>query len=176
MEVKSAALREGVCFLNSEEDFKDAKNFTLFIDKEALAKFKQAKIEDPAAHFKGQTVQVKGKGVLYRDRPEIKLRGPDGIKVVQKKEGTVPPNRTVHLTRALYGFLRFNGAPAAPAGEIGRSTGTILYSETPLRRSIEAWKNAARSLTRTSAALLAGTACPVAGGSSVPPETGQAGG
>ena len=85
MEVKSAALREGVCFLNSEEDFKDAKNFTVFIDKEALAKFKEARIEDAAAHFKGKTIQVKGKVTLYRDRPEIKVSGPEAIKVVEKK-------------------------------------------------------------------------------------------
>jgi hypothetical protein len=61
MEVKSAALRSGVCFLNSEEDYQDAKNFTVFLDKEALQKFKEAKIDDPAAHFKGKAVQVKGK-------------------------------------------------------------------------------------------------------------------
>ena len=85
MEVKSAASREGVCFLNSEEDFKDAKNFTVFLDKDALAKFKEAKIDDPAAQFKGKTVQVKGKVTLYRDRPEIKVSGPDAIKVVEKK-------------------------------------------------------------------------------------------
>jgi DNA/RNA endonuclease YhcR with UshA esterase domain len=85
MEVKSASLRGGVCYLNSEEDFKDAKNFTVFLDKEALAKFKEAKIEDPAAHFKGKTVQVKGKVTLYRDRPQIKLSGPAAIKLVDKK-------------------------------------------------------------------------------------------
>jgi DNA/RNA endonuclease YhcR with UshA esterase domain len=85
MEVKSSALRESVCFLNSEEDFKDAKNFTIFIDKDALAKFKEAKIDDPAAHFKGKTVQVKGKVMLYRDRPEIKVSGPEAITVVEKK-------------------------------------------------------------------------------------------
>ena len=85
MEVKSAALRESACFLNSEEDFKDAKNFTIFIDKETLAKFKEAKIDDPAAHFKGKTVQVTGKVTLYRDRPQIKLSGPDAVKVVEKK-------------------------------------------------------------------------------------------
>ena len=72
-------------FLNSETDFKDDKNFTIFIDKDALAKFKEAKIEDPAAHFKGKTVQVKGKVTLYRERPEIKVSGPDVIKVVEKK-------------------------------------------------------------------------------------------
>jgi len=30
-------------------------------------------------------VEVKGKVVLYRERPEIKLSGPDAIKVVEKK-------------------------------------------------------------------------------------------
>lgn len=86
MEVKSATLRGEVCFLNSEENFKSEKNFTLFIDKDALAKFKAAKIEDPAEHFKGKTVQVKGKVILYRDRPEIKLSGPDAIKIVEMKK------------------------------------------------------------------------------------------
>jgi DNA/RNA endonuclease YhcR with UshA esterase domain len=85
MEVKSAALREGLCFLNSQQDCKDAKDFTVFIDKEALATFKEAKIEDPAAHFKDTTVQVKGKVTLHRDRPQIKLSGPDAIKVVEKR-------------------------------------------------------------------------------------------
>jgi DNA/RNA endonuclease YhcR with UshA esterase domain len=85
MEVKSANLRQGVCFLNSEADFKDAKNFTVFIDKDGVAKFKEAKIDDPAAHFKGKTVLVKGKVTLYRDRPEIKVSSPDAIRVVDKK-------------------------------------------------------------------------------------------
>jgi DNA/RNA endonuclease YhcR with UshA esterase domain len=55
------------------------------VDKEALAKFKEAKIDDPASHFKGKTIEVKGKVTLYRDRPELKVSGPDAIKVVEKK-------------------------------------------------------------------------------------------
>lgn len=85
MEVKSATLRGTNCFLNSEKDFRDPKNLTLFIDKDALAMFKDAKIDDPAAHFEGKTVLVEGKVVLYRNRPEIKLSGPDDIKIVVKK-------------------------------------------------------------------------------------------
>jgi DNA/RNA endonuclease YhcR with UshA esterase domain len=85
MEVKSANLRSSICFLNSEEDFKNANNLTLFIDKDALAKFKEAKIDDPAAFFKGKTVEVKGKVTLYREHPEIKLAGPDAIKIIEKK-------------------------------------------------------------------------------------------
>ncbi len=85
MEVKAATLRGSVCFLNSEKDFRDPKNFTLFIDKDALAKFKEAKIDDPAAHYKGKVVRVVGEVVLYQNRPEIKVSGPDAIKIVEMK-------------------------------------------------------------------------------------------
>jgi hypothetical protein len=85
MDVKSATLRDGTCYLNSEEDFKDDKNFTLYLDKDALAKFGKARIEDPAAHFKGKTIQVTGKVTLYRNRPQIKVTGPGMIKVVEPR-------------------------------------------------------------------------------------------
>ena len=85
MTVKSANFAQGVCFLNSQEDFKEAKNFTVFLGRDALAKFKEAKIDDPAAHFKGKTVRVKGKVTLYREKPQIAVDGPDQIEVVEKK-------------------------------------------------------------------------------------------
>jgi DNA/RNA endonuclease YhcR with UshA esterase domain len=85
MEVKSATLRGTLCFLNSEKSFRDPGNLTLFIDKDALAKFKDAKIDDPAAHYKGKVVRVEGKVVLYQNRPEIKLSGPDAIKIAEPK-------------------------------------------------------------------------------------------
>jgi hypothetical protein len=50
-------------------------NLTFNIDKDALAKFKEAKIDDPAARFKGKFVRVEGKVILYRDKPEIKRPG-----------------------------------------------------------------------------------------------------
>ena len=86
MEVKSARLTATACYLNSESDFKSDKNLTLYIDKAGLAKFKDAKIEDPAAQFKGKTVEVKGKVVKFRDRAEIKIGSPNAIKIVEKKE------------------------------------------------------------------------------------------
>ncbi len=101
MEVKSANLRGAVCFLNSEENFRDDKNLTLFIDRDALARFKEAKIDDPAAHFRGKTVLVKGKVILYRDRPEIKLSGPDAIKIVVPE----PASKTPEAEPAPQSFL-----------------------------------------------------------------------
>jgi DNA/RNA endonuclease YhcR with UshA esterase domain len=85
-EVKSATVaKSGVGYLNSAADFKDKKNFAVFIDKATMAKFKDAKIEDPATHFKGKLVEVKGKVTLFKDAPQIKLSGPDAIKIVEKK-------------------------------------------------------------------------------------------
>jgi DNA/RNA endonuclease YhcR with UshA esterase domain len=85
MEVKSASTKNGLCFLNSEADFKDAKNVTIFIDKKAMEKFKEGKVEDPAAQFKGKTIQVKGKVTMHNEKPEIKVAGPDAITVIEKK-------------------------------------------------------------------------------------------
>lgn len=86
MEVKSSSLRGQVCFLNSEKDFKDAKNFTVFIGREALQKMKEAKIDDPATHFQGKQVRVKGKVTLYRDKPQIVVDAPDQIMLVVKPD------------------------------------------------------------------------------------------
>jgi hypothetical protein len=85
MEVKSATHRGPNCFLNSEEDSRDPKNLTLFMDRDALGLFKDAKIDDPAAHFKGKVVRVEGRVILYEDRPHIILSGPDAISIVEKK-------------------------------------------------------------------------------------------
>ncbi len=85
MEVKSAMVRGEVGFLNSEKNHKDEKNFTIFLGSKTLDKFKDAKIDDPAAHFKGKTVIVKGKVTLHMDKPQIILDGPASIKIVDEK-------------------------------------------------------------------------------------------
>jgi DNA/RNA endonuclease YhcR with UshA esterase domain len=84
MEVKSAGKASGVVFLNSEADFKDPRNFTLFINKAGAEKFKEAKVEDPAAHFKGKTVRATGKATLYREWPQIVVEDPAQLVAVKK--------------------------------------------------------------------------------------------
>jgi DNA/RNA endonuclease YhcR with UshA esterase domain len=84
MEVKSTGGKEAN-FLNSEADYKDAKNFTVFIPEAALEKFKKAKIDDPKTHYKGKTVRVTGTVTLYREKPQIKVEDPTQIEVVEKK-------------------------------------------------------------------------------------------
>jgi DNA/RNA endonuclease YhcR with UshA esterase domain len=85
MAVKSTGKSNGVFFLNSKEDHRDADNFTIFIGKEGGEKLKEAKIDDPAAYYKNKTVRVTGVVKLYRDKPEIVVDKADQIQVVEKK-------------------------------------------------------------------------------------------
>ncbi len=84
MEVKSTGGRSNR-YLNSQEDYKSADNFTIFIAKEVLAKFKDAKIDDPAVYYKGKTICVTGTVTVYDGESRIEIGAPDQIKVVEKK-------------------------------------------------------------------------------------------
>jgi len=88
MLVKSTGGR-GNCYLNSEEDFNLATNFTIFISKDVKEKFKKAGIENPAEYYNKKTIEVTGKVILFEEKtPRIPVAEPDQIKVVEKaKEG-----------------------------------------------------------------------------------------
>ena len=83
MEVKSTGGRSNR-YLNSEPDYKSADNFTIYIAKEVLPKFKEAKIDDPTDYYKGKTIRVTGTVTVYEDKPRIEVAGPDQITVVEK--------------------------------------------------------------------------------------------
>ena len=84
MEVKSTGGKTS-CYLNSEADFKGAANFTVFIPEAALAKFKEAKIDDPREFYKGKVIRVTGTVTAFKDKPQIKVEKPDQIVVVTKE-------------------------------------------------------------------------------------------
>lgn len=84
MEVKSTGGNVNV-YLNSETDFKDAKNFAVFIPKESVEKFKKAKIEEPKEYYKGKIIHVTGTVTLVKEKPQLKVEEPELIKVVEKK-------------------------------------------------------------------------------------------
>jgi DNA/RNA endonuclease YhcR with UshA esterase domain len=82
MEVKSSRLMEtDMAYLNSDKDYRSPENFTIFMDKGAVDRFKEARIDDPAKHYQGKTIVVTGKVTLYRERPQIAIKGPNDIKV-----------------------------------------------------------------------------------------------
>ena len=86
-EVKSSTfLRDkNVVFLNSEKNYRDEENFTVVIFKEALKKFAAAKIDDPAAKYKGKTILVTGGIRLRSGKAQIIVDEPDQISIVEKK-------------------------------------------------------------------------------------------
>ena len=89
MEVKSIGKGKGVFFLNSKENFKDADNFTIFINDKGVKSLKEAKIDDPAEHYKDKKILVTGTVKLYREKPEIVIESADQIKLAEKIE--LPP-------------------------------------------------------------------------------------
>ncbi len=85
----SAPTGKGIGFLNSERDIKSSANFTAFISNKGLKKFKaEGKIENPVVHFYQKKVQVTGKLVIFKDKPEVVIDSPDQIKIVEDGETT----------------------------------------------------------------------------------------
>ena len=73
-------------YLDSEENFRDEKNLAVVISAAGAARFKDAGIDDPAAHFKGKTIRVTGTVVVHENRPRIVVENPRQIRVVVKKD------------------------------------------------------------------------------------------
>jgi hypothetical protein len=83
---KNALEKHKEIYLDSEEDFRDPKNLAVVINADGAAKFKEAGVEDPAAHFKGKTIRVTGTVVLQDKRPRIGVDDPKQIALVEKKD------------------------------------------------------------------------------------------
>src|SRR5262245_53726563 len=88
MEVKSAKDRlekRGEIYLDSEEDFKDEKNFAVVITKKGAASLKESGIANPADHFKGKTITAKGTVKEVDGVPRIEIDDAKQIRVVTQK-------------------------------------------------------------------------------------------
>src|SRR6516164_3764902 len=85
MPVKAAknCQRCSLMFLDSEEDHHDPKNFAVAVTEAGKGKFREAKIDDPAGHFKGKTVRVTGVVTVKDKQPQIEVDDPNQIAVVQ---------------------------------------------------------------------------------------------
>lgn len=72
-------------YLDSEEDFRDAKNLAVLIDYEHAGAFKEAGIADPAAHYRGKVIRVRGKIIAESDQVRIRVTDPKQIELVEPK-------------------------------------------------------------------------------------------
>jgi hypothetical protein len=80
-------------YLNSEADFRNERNFAIFIPNIALAAFKQAGVEDPGVYYKDKTIVVSGTVVLSQNRPQIRVENVNQIKVVPAPAARPAPSK-----------------------------------------------------------------------------------
>jgi hypothetical protein len=81
---KNRLEKRGEIYLDSEKDFHDEKNLGVVVTKAGAAKFKEAGIDDPAAHFKDKTIRVRGTVIIKERRPRIEVDDPKQIEIVNK--------------------------------------------------------------------------------------------
>jgi hypothetical protein len=68
-------------FLDSEEDHHDPNNLAVAVTETGAARFKGARVDDPARHFRGKTIRVTGVVTLKDNRPRIEVDDPGQIEV-----------------------------------------------------------------------------------------------
>ena len=75
--------RCSLMFLDSEEDHHDPKNFAVAVTEAGKGTFREAKIDDPAGHFKGKTIRVSGVVTVKDKQPQIEVDDPSQIAAVE---------------------------------------------------------------------------------------------
>jgi hypothetical protein len=70
-------------FLDSEANHHDPKNLGVVVTENGRAKFAEAGIDDPTAHYKGKTIRVRGVVIRREDRPYIEVNDPSQIELVK---------------------------------------------------------------------------------------------
>jgi hypothetical protein len=85
MVTKDRLEKRGEIYLDAEEDFRDAKNLAIVINKTGAAALAQAGITNPAEHFKEKTLRVQGTVTVVDDIPRIVVEDLKQITIVEKK-------------------------------------------------------------------------------------------
>ena len=70
-------------FLDSEANHRDPKNLGIVVTENGRAKFAEAGIDDPTAHYQGKTIRVRGVVTRREDRPYIEVDDPGQIELVK---------------------------------------------------------------------------------------------
>jgi hypothetical protein len=68
-------------FLDSEANHRGPKNLGVVITEDGRAKFSAAGIDDPAQHFSGKNIRVRGVVILRENRPYIEVSDPSQIEL-----------------------------------------------------------------------------------------------
>ena len=82
---KDRLQKRGEIYLDSEEDFKDQKNFAVVITRAGAASLKAAGIGSPAEHFKDKKLRATGTVKEVEKVPRIDLDDARQIRLVESK-------------------------------------------------------------------------------------------
>jgi hypothetical protein len=72
-------------FLDSEPDHRDPKNLGVVVTEIGRARFSEAGIDDPTAHFSGKTIRVRGVVIRKEKGPYIEVNDPSQIERVTNR-------------------------------------------------------------------------------------------
>ena len=70
-------------FLDSEASYRDPKNLGVVVTESGRAKFAEAGIADPTAHFNGKVIRVRGVVIRKEKGPYIEVTDSSQIEVVK---------------------------------------------------------------------------------------------
>ena len=70
-------------FLDSEANHRDPNNLGVVVTEAGRAKFDEAGIDDPTAHYQGKTIRVRGVVIRREERPYIEVDDPGQIELVK---------------------------------------------------------------------------------------------
>ena len=70
-------------FLDSETSYRDPRNLGVVVTESGRAKFAEAGIDDPTAHFNGKTIRVHGVVIRKEKGPYIEVNDPSQIEMVK---------------------------------------------------------------------------------------------
>ena len=73
-----------VCYLDSEDDYKDPRNFAVLIAAKDRASFQKAGVDKPAEFYKGKVLRVTGKVIFESKQVRMHVEDPKQIEVVAK--------------------------------------------------------------------------------------------
>jgi hypothetical protein len=70
-------------FLDSEPNYSDPNNLGVVVTEAGRAKFSEAGIDDPTAHFQGKTIRVRGLVIRKEKGPYIEVKEPGQIEIMK---------------------------------------------------------------------------------------------
>jgi hypothetical protein len=87
MVVRSSKMEagDGPCYLDSEKDYRNAKNLAIRIDRDDLHEFRMVGIDQPEQFYLKKTIRVTGVAVVARKDKQIELHVfcPSQMKVIK---------------------------------------------------------------------------------------------